>query len=456
MGSDEISLELGTDGPSNYRHDEKGRPQFGLLFFHILEGDAVNRGEHQRHAPGDADERDHPDIAGEENGTENEEKPAESKSGEEFSGTDEPEEPGADEAAAHEENHGGDVPFLGGGETQADFLHSVVDDVGPAHDLCTDVEGLGNDSSCEVGPAKDAAGDAEKGSVLLLGFEGRHLCEEKEHDEDDNDGSNDKVRGADVGEILGLEFLEAFGIGCVVTFEGVGSGPGEDAGKFIGKGGNLLIERDFDLSGKGDGSPLESGSFGEGAVGREKILGVFGVVLSEFSGEFGRFESGCQIEGGNGHAGEGTDGIEGLSKVETAGCRFARSHGKDVGVACGLKEGEATGNDVGTQDEDGKGDREAGRNGEKGSESVKGEADNDGSFVRESPDEECGREGHAEVAEVEGELEPGRLSRRDDEDLLVDFDERIGVVVGKSPEGKTTCGEDECGQISGRNDSGRR
>ena len=44
-----------------------------------------------------------------------------------------------------------------------------------------------------------------------------------------------------------------------------------------------------------------------------------------------------------------------------------------------------------------------------------------------------GRQSHAKVTGVERELQPRRLRRRDDEYVLINFDQRIGKVVGESP-----------------------
>ena len=119
------------------------------------------------------------------------------------------------------------------------------------------------------------------------------------------------------------------------------------------------------------------------------------------------------------------------------GGRFLATHTIDIRVTRGLKERQSAGqNEVGQQ-EGVVHTCQFGREEHKRTDGKKAQSHHDARLKRVALDKHGGREGHGEIAQIEGHLYQGAFCDAHAEDLREGFDDRTCHVVGKAPEGKT-------------------
>ncbi len=96
-----------------------------------------------------------------------------------------------------------------------------MNDVGPAHDLGSDVKCLRDHAAGKMTSTKDTKGDLKEGSFFFCVFKGWHFRKSKKKKKEKNDNCDDEIWGADICEVSRLELFEFFGLGCVDSFKGV-------------------------------------------------------------------------------------------------------------------------------------------------------------------------------------------------------------------------------------------
>ena len=389
---DDGGLERGQYASAEDGHDETGCSELGIVA-KALQGNAVDGGEHERHATADGHEAIHAEAILEENDAERAEHATDGKGCQETGGIDVFHEVGGHETGADEEQHSGDVEALGehfGGLLAHAFGHedarAVLDDEGPAHDLRTHVEELGDDALAIVSEGEDAAQGGHEMDVAVLvavlGHLDEHDDDEHGHD-DESDGQIGRDEDGEVGLLHGVKLL------------------GREVGALGGRHG---VEP----------------------------------CLDEVHGHI--------------HADDGAAGVEALGHVESARGGFLGAHREDVGVAGGLEERESAGHDEIGDEEASVDAHHLGREEEQRARGIEPEAHQHTRLIREFPNEDGCREGHAEVASVEGHLHECSLGDAHPEDLGEGFHHRVGDVVGKAPEREAEGDQDEGDEVVGRDD----
>ena len=172
-------------------------------------------------------------------------------------------------------------------------------------------------------------------------------------------------------------------------------------------------------------------------------VAIFALVAVVVGAQFLHLEIGQDEETGNGHTGQGTDGIEGLSEIESAGSGFGRTHGEDVGVGGGLKEGESECGDIKGGEEKVKARHGRRRHTNHRADGVERQAKEDAGLVGKATDEQGGGYRHGTITTVESHLHPTALGVVDNEDILEGGNEWIGDVVGKAPQSEEGCDQYE-------------
>ena len=142
---------------------------------------------------------------------------------------------------------------------------------------------------------------------------------------------------------------------------------------------------------------------------------------------------------GHHHTDDSAEGVERLDGVQALHAVLFTTHLADVGVATGLQKRQPAGqNEVGSQ----KGielAHELGGQKHQCAQGIEDEAHQDAFLERETLDEQGRRDGHEEVAHVEGNGHQRGFDAADAEYLGEGVDHRRGHIVGKAPQGKT-CG----------------
>lgn len=156
---------------------------------------------------------------------------------------------------------------------------------------------------------------------------------------------------------------------------------------------------------------------------------------------------GKHYEGGYGHAAQGPHGVEGLGQIEPAGGCFPAAERKDVGVGRRLQESQAEGEDVETDAEEGEALPRCRRDEEEGAHGVEPKSQQDGALIGVAANEEGCRNGHSEIAAVEGELDERGLGGGDFHYGLEGRHHGIGDIVGEAPEREEARDEDKGDEI---------
>ena len=255
---DEVTLQGGHQCSADNGHDEEGGTEGGVLRAYVLEGNAVDAGEHDGHEEANADEAVEAHHAFDADGAEGADRRPDAEKHEQTTLVDPLHDVGAHEAAGQRQRHGQDVPALGGSLVDAEVV-GILDDEGPHHDLGGDIEHLSQHAIAVSAVVPEAGeGGAGGGLCVVLSFQGGHLGEgddDEHHEDDESDGD---IRVADDGEVVQAD----------VGLLGLGEGAEDD------------------LSG------------GVALVGKEVRQ---------------------HDERGNGHAAERAYGVEGLCQVQAAG-----------------------------------------------------------------------------------------------------------------------------------------
>ena len=376
---DEVALERWHECAADDGHDEEGCAEVGVLRVHVLEGDAVDAGEHDGHEEADGDEGVEAAHAFDADGAEGADGGSDAEDGQELAGVDVAHDVGAEEAAEQVHRHGDDVVHLCGGLVDAEVV-GVLDDVGPHHDLGADVADLCEDSLAVDGVVPEVGEGLLDGvglacGLLLLALGLRHLGQGDDGEDGDDDESDGDVGIADDGEVVQSDVgLLSFG-----------------------------EEREDDLSG------------GVALVG-EQVR---------------QHDEGCHS-----HAAERADGIECLCQVQSAGRGLFVAERKDERIGGRLEKCESERQDIERDAEE----REllpfGCRDEEEGSDGIECQAEQDAALVGIFADEQGGRNRHRGISAVEGELDERGFRHGDFHDGLEGCHHRVGDVVGESPQGE--------------------
>ena len=393
---DDGGLERGQHASAEDGHDESGGTELGIVA-EALQGNAVDGGEHERHAAADGHQAVHAEAVLEEDDAQRADHAADGKGCQKTGGIDVFHQVGGHETRADEQQHGGNVEALGehfGGLLAHALGHehagAVLDDESPAHDLCTDVEELGNDALAVVFQREDAAERGHEMDFLVLVAVLRHLHEQDDEEHGHDDQSDGQIGRDEHREVGFLHRVE-------LCFREVGT------------------------------------------LGRRH-----------------RVEPRLDEVHGHIHADDGAAGVEALGHVQSARGGLFGAHREDVGVAGGLKERESAGHDEIGDEETAIHAHHLRREEEQRARGIKPEAHQHARLVGELADEHGGGEGHAEIAAVEGHLNQSALGDAHAENLREGLHHRVGDVVGKAPEGEAEGDEDEGDEKVRGDDRGTR
>ena len=387
---DDHSLERGHDGAAHDGHHQEGGAEGGVLRGHVFQGDSVDGGEHEAHEEADAHKAEESRLAHDADGAKGAEGRADAEKAQHLAGVEILHEHGGDEAAAEEEHHCHDVVGLGRGLVDAEVV-GVLDNEGPDHNLRGHVEELGEHAFAVDTVVPEVAkgllcGMGDAGGLLLFAARFGHARQGDDDEHRHYHEADDHVGVADHRKVVYAD----------VGLLGIGE------------------HREDDASG------------GIAPVGPEL---------------------GKHHEGGDCHAAKGPHGVEGLGQIEPAGGGHPAAERKDVWVGSGFQEGEPEGEDVETDAEEGEALPRCRRDEEEGAHGVESESKEDGALIGVAADEEGCRDGHREVAAIEGELDERSLGGGDFHHGLESRHHRVGDVVGEAPERKEARDEDEWEEI---------
>ena len=387
---DDHTLERRHDGAAHDGHHEEGRAQGGVLRSHVFQGYSVDGGEHEAHEEADAHKAVKSNLAHYAYGAKGAEGRADAEEAQHLAGVEILHEHGGDEAAAEEEHHCHDVVGLSRGLVDAEVV-GVLDDEGPHHNLRGHIEELGEHAFAvdTVVPevAQSLPGRMSDASRLLLFTAGLGHAGKGDDDEHRHyHEAYDHVGVADHREVMHTDV----------------------------------------------------GLLGLGEKGEDDASGGIAPVGPEL---------GKDDERGDCHAAQRPHGVEGLGQVQPAGRCLPAAERKDVGVGSGLQESEPEGKDIEADAEEGEALARCRRDEEEGAHGVEPESKEDSALIGVAADEEGCRNGHREIAAIEGELDERSLGGGDFHHGLESRHHGVGDVVGEAPEREEARDEDKGDEI---------
>ena len=386
---DDHGLQRGQHRTAEDGHDESGGAELGIVA-QSVERNAVDGGEHERHAAADAHQAVEACTVLQQDDAQREHHGHHAKDGQQLGRLDVFHEPCGHEARADEQHHGIDVELLRQhlGILLAHALGhehagAILDDERPAHDLRSHIEELGNDALAVILQREDAAQRGQEVNVAVAVAVLWHLGEKDDEEHGHDDQSNDEVGRDEHAQVLLLH-----GLKLRVAQQGT-------------------------------------------------LVAAHGVQprLDEVHGHE--------------HADDAAAGVEALRQVQPSGGALLRSHGQHVGVARGFQERQAAGHDEIGQEETAVDAHRLGRQEQQRAGGVEAQPHQHARLVAVLADENGGGEGHAEVASVESHLHKGAVGDAHSENLREGLHHGVGNVVGKAPQGKAECHKDERQQIAG-------
>lgn len=362
------------------RHDEARASKLHVLS-EALQSDAVDGGEHERHTSADGHEAPESHTAVDEDDAQKQHVGCQGEDGQQLAGADVFQEIGAYEAAHGKEHEGRDVVMrrrlqgLGFGQALqvVEDVLAVIHDVGPAHRLRAHIEELGDDSLAVVSDGENFAQRRSEPLAAARVAALRHLREIDGDEQHDDDQSDVDIGLYEDGEVVGLHGLE------------LGRVPGHEPAAHL---------------------------------------------------VAGRVEAARDIGQGHESARDGPDGVERLRQVQAPRGRGVAAHAVDIGVATGFKKRQAAGHHEISQQEGGKQSRCLGGYEGQCTDGVEQQSHHHARLERVALDEQGGREGHHEIAQIERHLYEGALELADLEDAGERTDHRVGHVVGEAPYGE--------------------
>ena len=383
---DDHALQGRHQRPTHDRHHEEGGSQGGIQTIHMLQGDAIDRGEHQRHEETDAHQTVEPWHAHDEDGAYRAQCCPTAEDGEQYVGVDVFHQERRYEAATEEERHRHDVIHLGRRLVDAQVV-GIVDDEGPHHDLRSHVKHLCHHALAidRIVPQVAQRLTGRMGMslrLLLLTLCLGHLGEGDHGQHDEHHDADGHVGVADHGQVVQAD----------LRLLSLGESEEEDLTSLVATVGDQLWQYD---------------------------------------------------ERGDAHATERSHGIERLRHVKATGGRLAIAQRQDEGIGRGLQESQSEGQDIERQAEEGELLVGCRRDEEEGTYGVERQSQHDAPLIRILADEEGGRHGHRGIAAIEGKLYHRGLRCRQFHHRLEGCHHRVGDIVGKAPQCKERRDEDK-------------
>ena len=143
------------------------------------------------------------------------------------------------------------------------------------------------------------------------------------------------------------------------------------------------------------------------------------------------------------HPAQRPDRIERLRQVQPACRRLLVAHRQDERIGRCLQERKAAGQDEIRDQERIIAPDLRRRDEHQGAECIQAQAHQDAALVGKPADKQGRRQGHAEIASVEGHLHQRPVSHAHPEDFRERLDHRIGNVIGKAPQRKAAGHQNE-------------